>query len=405
VLDTVDPEKLKRAPIQGFIKKPIELRELAERVQQLLATPVTLAEPEGIQEEPTVLSPFATVPGTKFTNLPEFRGVVDGPPSEEIQPTEHAGFDGPNDQDDLLMLTPEDFWFEEAPVEPGSPDFLLAQATAEAMAEAEFEPPPPLMMATVDSTLDLEELDLEALKDLPNEEPPTLPEVPDVPEVSFAQQSEEHPGDAFVETPEGPATHEEPIPTAEGAVAVGELLGEDTLAIPGLAVRARALSVQEPSAVDFPAHEFLTEDISAHTLSDLGEVPDFEDLTPETPPAESHAPPMFEEAAPHTEPNEEPVFPSAAAYALPAAGPALSVVSAWHDAAGAPVPPAPVAPAPVGASGEEAPRDVAALVQVIMSDPALMDALAKAVVARLGDQALREIAWELMPELAEKLPR
>ena len=34
-----------------------------------------------------------------------------------------------------------------------------------------------------------------------------------------------------------------------------------------------------------------------------------------------------------------------------------------------------------------------------------MDRLAKAVVARLGDQALREIAWEIMPELAERLRR
>ncbi len=74
---------------------------------------------------------------------------------------------------------------------------------------------------------------------------------------------------------------------------------------------------------------------------------------------------MFEEAASHAGFHEESVFPSAAAYALPPA----------------------------------------ALLQVLMSDPVLMDALAKAVVARLGDQALREIAWELMPELAEKLPR
>jgi hypothetical protein len=32
-----------------------------------------------------------------------------------------------------------------------------------------------------------------------------------------------------------------------------------------------------------------------------------------------------------------------------------------------------------------------------------MDRLAKALVARLGDQVLREIAWEVMPELAERL--
>ena len=362
VLDTVDPEKLKRAPIQGFIKKPIELRELAERVHRLLATPVTLAEPEGSQEEPTVLSPFATVPGTKFTSLPEFRGVIDGPPPQEIQSRESASFDDLSGQDDLLLLTPEDFWFEEALIEPGSPDFILAQATAQAMAQAEIGTPAP-RMASVDSTLDLEELDLEALKDLPHEEPPTLPEVPGVPEVSYAHRSEGSPEEPFEEIAEGRVTHAEPALAAETSVMTGELLGEETLgeetlAIPGLAIRARALSVHEPIAVDFPAHEFLTEDITAHALSDLGEIPDFEDSTPETPPAVIPASPMFEEAASHAGPNEDSVFPSAAA-----------------------------------------------LVQVLMSDPALMDALAKAVVARLGDQALREIAWELMPELAEKLPR
>lgn len=401
VLDTVDPEQLKRAPIQGFIKKPIELRELAERVQQLLATAVILAEHEGIQEEPRVLSPLSTVPGTKIKSLPEFRGVVDGPPLQEIQPsriTHLSDANDSNDQDDLLLLTPEDFWFEEAPIEPGSPDFLLAQATAQAMAETEIETPTPLM-GPVDSTLDLEELDLEALKDLPNEETPTLPEVPSVPEVSYEQQPQRS-EEPFGETAEVPL-HAESAPATEASVITDELLGEETLAIPGLAIRAQALSAYEPNAVDFPAHEFLTEDISAHALSDLSEVPDFEDLTPEALSAENPAPPMFEEAVSHAELNEESAFPSVAAYALPAAAPE------------SPAPPPPLIAStasalpnlPAVASGEEAPRDAAALVQVLMSDPVLMDALAKAVVARLGDQALREIAWELMPELAEKLPR
>ena len=362
VLDTVDPEKLKRAPIQGFIKKPIELRELAERVQQLLATPVALAEHQGAQEEPqgepNVFSPLATVPGTKIKNLPEFRGVVDGPSPKEIQPSDFAYFDDmkntndTNDQDDLLLLTPEDFWFEEASIKPGSPDFILAQATAQAMAQAEIGAPAPLM-DSVDSTLDLEELDLEALKDLPHEEPATLPAVS---EVSHAHGSEEPSGEPFGEIAEGVAIHAEPALAVEASVMTGELPEEETLAIPGLAVQA--LSAHEPIAVDFSAHEFLTEDIPAHAFSDLGEVPDFENLAPESQPAESLAAPIFKEAASHAEPNEGSVFPSAAA-----------------------------------------------LVQVLMSDPVLMDALAKAVVARLGDQALREIAWELMPELAEKLPR
>jgi hypothetical protein len=34
-----------------------------------------------------------------------------------------------------------------------------------------------------------------------------------------------------------------------------------------------------------------------------------------------------------------------------------------------------------------------------------MDRLAKALVSRLGDQVLREIAWEVMPELADRIRR
>jgi len=41
--------------------------------------------------------------------------------------------------------------------------------------------------------------------------------------------------------------------------------------------------------------------------------------------------------------------------------------------------------------------------QAILADPVLMDRLAHAVVARLSDQVLREIAWEVMPELAARL--
>ena len=58
VLDPVDPSKLAKAPIQGFLKKPIELRELGDRVKALLATPV-VAGP----------SPFSTVPATPAKDL------------------------------------------------------------------------------------------------------------------------------------------------------------------------------------------------------------------------------------------------------------------------------------------------------------------------------------------------
>jgi len=44
-----------------------------------------------------------------------------------------------------------------------------------------------------------------------------------------------------------------------------------------------------------------------------------------------------------------------------------------------------------------------AVVQAMLADPVLVDALVKAVVARMGDQVLREIAWEVMPDLAGRL--
>ncbi len=394
VLDTVDPEKLKHAPIQGFIKKPIELRELAERVQQLLATPVTLAESESTEGEPTVLSPFSTVPGTKIKSLPEFRDMAMDPAPDETKDE--------SEQDDLLLLTPEDFWFEEAPAEAGSDDFLLAQATAQAMAEAQDRAPLSLAGPT-DSTLDLEELDLEALKDLPNEMPtsetPTQPEVPEFSSSLPPGESIAEAGEAPVmtsedlgEPAEAPDTDEGDRPLPSFALrpprAPHVLPGqspditpyeEETLAIPGLAMRAQALSAQDPYLTDRPVQEFLTEDMPAHEFSDLGEPSHLAVFTPESLSVDTPAPVEFEFSTPPVQVQDEPAFPSTTA--MPAVErPAL----------------------PLGAN---APRDAAALVQVLMSDPALMDALTRAVVARLGDQALREIAWEVMPELAEKLPR
>ncbi|MBL0312380.1 MAG: response regulator [Holophagaceae bacterium] len=437
VLDTVDPEKLKHAPIQGFIKKPIELRELAERVQQLLATPVTLSESEGNEGDPTVLSPFATVPGTKIKSLPEFRGVTNGPPPEEITPRELLNRDDEKDgdeQDDLLLLTPEDFWFEDAPTEPGSDDFLLAQATAQALVEAQNQAPLTLA-APMDATLDLEELDLEALKDLPNEESAqeaslmseasVVPDASDALEFSTPQRVEE-PFAAVVEEPAPSEFADELVLADDGSANAGGLGGlldvpyeEETLAIPGLAIRAQALSIQEPGPADSPVHEFLSEDMPAPEPSDFGEMEELGDFKPEAPSFEPPAPRGFESQAQPVEAREDAGFPSSAAYALPAAAMALPAVAALH--AVTPTESSVVAPPPVAQSAtpmalapaepitapmdEGAPRDAAALVQVLMSDPVLMDVLTKAVVARLGDQALREIAWELMPELAEKLPR
>ena len=69
------------------------------------------------------------------------------------------------------------------------------------------------------------------------------------------------------------------------------------------------------------------------------------------------------------------------------------------------VPPAATGQAPA-ASGQAVPSEqTQALVQALLADPVLVDALVKAVVTRMGDQVLREIAWEVMPDLAGRLQR
>ena len=341
VLDTVDPNQLSHAPIQGFLKKPIELRELADRVQQLLVTPVTIGERGENGADASVLSPFSTVPGTKISNLPEFRHAV----------TEDSAV-----EDDLLVLTPEDFWPGESvpelstralPLEAPSPFAEAAVATL-----MEKTPPPiplPEHVLDLDSALDLEELDLEALKELHHEEAPAAEVVPAFevapePEVAFAAQEIS----AVSEVPAPVAEMESSLPTID-------LSEHETLAIPGLANALRDIG----------------------DLPDLGDVPDFESVVSGSPAPE----PSKASLAPLPL-DLEPVSPVVPFAPLVSAGPS-SLATALEDDHPAP----------------------SAMVQALLSDPVLLDALAKAVVGRLGDQVLREIAWEVMPELAEKLPR
>ena len=92
----------------------------------------------------------------------------------------------------------------------------------------------------------------------------------------------------------------------------------------------------------------------------------------------------------------------APAPALAEAAPALAEAAPASVFLPAPAPPeAPVTPQPPAAAG---PADLDPLA-AILADPVLMDRLSKAVVARLGDQILREIAWEVIPDLAERIQR
>ncbi|HZU54127.1 MAG TPA: hypothetical protein VFF77_09560, partial [Holophagaceae bacterium] len=60
-------------------------------------------------------------------------------------------------------------------------------------------------------------------------------------------------------------------------------------------------------------------------------------------------------------------------------------------------------PAPLAASA--APGDANAMVQAILADPNARQALLKALLSQGGEQVLREVAWEVMPDLASKFQK
>ena len=289
VLDPVDPAKLAKAPIQGFLKKPIELRELGDRVKALLNTPVVneSAAPESSPAQTT-----GSFRNQSEVALPEYR-------HETPDPVESL----PEAQEDLLLLDASDLWSEEAPSDPTEPQ------------AAEADPEPPAVLTLSDMHLELEELDLDSLQDLTGTLSPLEPaEEAPLPEVDLAAEAEQ-------------SVAEEPI-----------------------------LDVVE--------------------LDELDTYPTESEVLPE----------------PWAEPVPEPL-----AAELPAVDEPLPASSLD----------APVLTEAVASGAAEAGSQdqVQALVQALLADPALVDALAKAVVARMGDQILREIAWEVMPDLAGRLQR
>jgi CheY-like chemotaxis protein len=331
VLDLVDPEKLRLAPIQGFLKKPVELRDLGDRVKRLMETPVPPPPPPPEPVPPpeaAITAAFLTQPGLRVPEAVKAAGEAS----------------------DLLLLGPE--------------DLLPEELEAEAQEGPEPEP------------LDLEGLDLEGLQNL------TFP--------TSALPAEEA---MEAEAAQAPA----PAPEENPALAVPEFLLADTL--PELPLEpTQAFADQLPDlgpAMDHPLGQAQAAPASPGSLLELGEPIDWSD--------DSDA--MVGIALGGPEPPEAP----AAAMSL-ADVPEISTLSDILDpppaaqTAGslsglleAPVAPEPPAPEPPCA---EAGADPLA---GLLADPVLMDRLAKALVARLGDQVLREVAWEVMPELAERL--
>ncbi len=368
VLDPVDPAKLAKAPIQGFLKKPIELRELGDRVKALLATPVPVAP-----------SPFSTVPATPAqdlikraeTALPEFRPepvvapTVEAPPVDESDDLTDLVLDLPTQEEDLLVLTAEDLWPEE-------PVHTL-----------------PSVPALPEVHLELEELDLDSLQDLTGEPEPEAP-----PMVEFQPEPVAMPAPVpvlVVETVPPPVAAEtDPLDAFSGLEDL-ETLPSDFDFPPPSPAEVDSV-VPEPAAqpVAEPEHSFAHLPAAATLLGLAGTAAatglalhgtshgSLQEVVEET-----------QEPAPAPEEPRAEVAPEVGA---PAAGGQVPAV------------PGPPAPAPAESNSVNA-EQARAVVQAILADPVLVDALVKAVVARMGDQVLREIAWEVMPDLAGRLQR
>lgn len=367
VLDPVDPTRLAQAPIQGFLKKPIELRELGDRVRALLAAaPAPPApEPPAAPAAFEIPAPPAAPAVFEIPAPPAAPPVFAFPPpvpEPEAPRTFEAPF-APLDlapppapaalEDDLLVLTAEDVWPEEATEVAAVPE------------EAQVPGLPPV--ATAEVHLELEELDLEGLQDL---------------------------------APQAPAA-------APAAIPALDLLPPVPLDVPPAYTLTHELPPLPPPAAEALAEESLSFS-GLESLDELGGALELPPL-PE-PPAAAEGHPVLPAALPaaFAEPLE-----AAHAAPPPVIAPAISIP---EPIVPAPVPAEPISMAalaaaipavlgqPPAAPGQAVELDPSQI-QALLADPRLMDALVKAVVARMGDQVVREIAWEIMPELAGKLQK
>ncbi len=291
VLDAVDPLLLEKAPIQGFLRKPVELRDLEERLHAFMAAPV-----EGAGR--------GTVPGARLQDW-----MSEAPAA--AQPAR-----GPEPENDLLVLTAEDL------LEP-----LSGEVPAMAAAPEPLEP-----------ELHIEELDMETLHGVASSAAIALPAVMPAAIPAAAHELPEIPSINLDE----PLSHEmlqslAPTAAAEGVAAPVERISEPT-----------------------PATLELEPDLELETLH--GVDPD------------TLRGPVVDTPVVDTPMAETPVAQSASA---------------------------PVsASAPAPASG-----DANAMVQAILADPGARQALLKALLSQGGEQVLREVAWEVMPDLALKLQK
>ncbi|MDP2875878.1 MAG: response regulator [Holophaga sp.] len=406
VLDTIDPSQIDHPAIQGFLKKPVELRDLGQRIHALLLMQVAAVEPAAQD-----FSPFSTMPAVKLSEL--------GKPHPEERP-EALDLD-------VLVLEESDLWPE--------PPAVIGTRTEDLSPFSEIPP---------EVQLDIEDFDLDSLRTLTSGAATPAPELPVLqPEVIPTGPS----FDLLEPEPAAPTEDDQPInqelpdlgPESEPTFDPSSFDGFD------------ALEDDNSIASAAPASEII--DVDPDFLSDLGEVSNGSDLIvvdwsqpASTTPLPAPADPMIEgpgiadEVEVKVEVGDEILFESpldspsqeitknledpfdidadegitnpglVEAFVAPAIPEPEPVTPSVPETAPEP-PVAPLVPAVASTPASNlVPTSVPspeteAILQAILANPALMDLLTKAVVAKLGDQALKEIAWEVMPELAERLNR
>ncbi|HTL98192.1 MAG TPA: response regulator [Holophagaceae bacterium] len=145
VLDAVDPLRLEKAPIQGFLRKPIELRDLEERLHAYMAAPV-----EGVGR--------GTVPGAKLQDW------------MSEAPAAPAPARGPEPENDLLVLTAEDLLEPDLQAETHEPELHLEDFDMDTLHGVTLAPPGAAAASGVVSTPSF---------DAPVSHPePDLPQIP-----------------------------------------------------------------------------------------------------------------------------------------------------------------------------------------------------------------------------------
>jgi len=137
VLDDTDPNRLKKAPIQAFLLKPIDLLGLDEKVQTLISAPVSLGQSASKQADPII----SDLPALKKPDLAEEKITpATAEITEPLIPDELAFKQDDPILSDLLVLKEPDLAKEETtpdtteitePLSPDSPDNLDEPAVSD----------------------------------------------------------------------------------------------------------------------------------------------------------------------------------------------------------------------------------------------------------------------------------